>query len=54
MTCASCVSRVEKAIAAVPGVISASVNLATERASIEVMAGTALQDIEAAVREGRL
>jgi P-type Cu+ transporter len=51
MTCASCVSRVEKAVAAVPGVISASVNLATERASIEVVAGTALQDIELAVRK---
>lgn len=34
MTCASCVSRVEKAIARVPGVASASVNLATERADI--------------------
>jgi Cu+-exporting ATPase len=34
MTCASCVSRVEKALLKVPGVESASVNLATERASI--------------------
>lgn len=34
MTCASCVRRVEKAIAAVPGVESANVNLATERASV--------------------
>jgi P-type Cu+ transporter len=34
MTCASCVSRVEKAIANVPGVAKASVNLATERADI--------------------
>ncbi|NIF14031.1 heavy metal translocating P-type ATPase, partial [Burkholderia sp. Ax-1735] len=34
MTCASCVSRVEKALAAVPGVARASVNLATERASV--------------------
>ena len=34
MTCASCVRRVEKAIAAVPGVESASVNLATERAAV--------------------
>src|SRR5689334_19107698 len=34
MTCASCVRRVEKAIAAVPGVSQASVNLATERADV--------------------
>ena len=34
MTCASCVGRVEKAILAVPGVDSASVNLATERADV--------------------
>ena len=34
MTCASCVRRVEKAIAATPGVASASVNLATERAEV--------------------
>jgi copper ion binding protein len=37
MTCASCVGRVEKAVAAVPGVVSASVNLATERATVKVM-----------------
>ncbi len=35
MTCASCVSRVEKALAKVPGVTRASVNLATERATID-------------------
>jgi Cu+-exporting ATPase len=34
MTCASCVARVEKAIKAVPGVVDASVNLATERAAV--------------------
>ena len=34
MTCASCVSRVEKALARVPGVGAATVNLATERASV--------------------
>ena len=34
MTCASCVGRVEKAIRGVPGVIDASVNLATQRARV--------------------
>ncbi|GAB2933506.1 heavy metal translocating P-type ATPase [Hafnia psychrotolerans] len=34
MSCASCVGRVERALKAVPGVLSATVNLATERADI--------------------
>ena len=34
MTCASCVARVERALAAVPGVATATVNLATERATV--------------------
>ncbi|NEV61406.1 heavy metal translocating P-type ATPase [Thiorhodococcus minor] len=34
MTCASCSSRVERALAKLPGVAEASVNLATERASL--------------------
>jgi len=34
MTCASCVGRVERALKAVPGVQTATVNLATERADI--------------------
>ena len=34
MTCASCVGRVEKALLRVPGVQSASVNLATESARV--------------------
>ncbi|MEI6838032.1 MAG: heavy metal translocating P-type ATPase [Alcaligenaceae bacterium] len=38
MTCASCVLRVEKALAAVPGVTRATVNLATERAHINLNA----------------
>jgi Au+-exporting ATPase len=41
MTCASCVGRVERALKAVPGVETASVNLATERASITTRAGVA-------------
>ncbi|HET6306684.1 MAG TPA: copper ion binding protein, partial [Rhodopila sp.] len=35
MTCASCASRVERALAQVPGVARAEVNLATERATVE-------------------
>ncbi|MDO5505906.1 MAG: heavy metal translocating P-type ATPase [Pseudoxanthomonas suwonensis] len=38
MTCASCVGRVERALAKLPGVVEASVNLATERASVRVPA----------------
>ena len=34
MTCASCVARVERALLSVPGVTSAAVNLATERATV--------------------
>jgi len=34
MTCASCVGRVERALTTVPGVAQASVNLATERATV--------------------
>ncbi|SDK60067.1 Au+-exporting ATPase [Methylophilus rhizosphaerae] len=34
MTCASCVGRVEKALKALPGVVDATVNLATERATV--------------------
>ncbi len=34
MTCASCVMRVEKSLKAVPGVRDASINLATEQASV--------------------
>jgi P-type Cu+ transporter len=37
MTCASCVTRVEKALKKMPGVLSATVNLATESARIEVV-----------------
>ena len=42
MTCASCVSRVEKALKQVPGVLSASVNLATETAEVGVVGGGAM------------
>ena len=49
MTCASCVSRVEKALAKVPGVLSASVNLATERAHVVAVAGTGIDSLRSAV-----
>src|SRR5882762_3004088 len=49
MTCASCVSRVEKALAKVPGVAHAAVNLATERASITAGSAVAQDAIVNAV-----
>jgi P-type Cu+ transporter len=39
MTCASCVNRVEEKIAALPGVLAASVNLATGQARIRAVFG---------------
>ncbi|MHC9084582.1 heavy metal translocating P-type ATPase [Luteimonas sp. RIT-PG2_3] len=52
MTCASCVGRVEKALAAVPGVLEASVNLATERARVRHVAGAvSMADLAAAVEQ---
>jgi P-type Cu+ transporter len=42
MTCASCVIRVEKALAKVPGVVSAEVNLATETARVRGSGDTAV------------
>ena len=50
MTCASCVARVERVLAALPGVASASVNLATGRAEIRHPEGlVARADLEAAI-----
>jgi Cu+-exporting ATPase len=49
MTCASCVSRVEKAIRAVPGVASANVNLATERATVAFSSQPDPQAVTAAI-----
>jgi P-type Cu+ transporter len=51
MTCASCVSRVEKALKAVPGVHGASVNLATEKATVQAEAGTGFGALAAAVEK---
>ncbi|PRE15967.1 heavy metal translocating P-type ATPase [Burkholderia multivorans] len=51
MTCASCVSRVEKALAKVPGVTHASVNLATERATVEASADVSAARLAKAVEQ---
>ncbi len=50
MTCASCVSRVEKRLQKLDGV-EASVNLATESARVDYPAGLDTADLVAAVRE---
>ncbi|MEJ7841399.1 MAG: heavy metal translocating P-type ATPase [Rubrobacter sp.] len=50
MTCASCVGRVERALGKVPGVLDASVNLASERATVRYFGGEAgRRDLEKAV-----
>jgi Cu+-exporting ATPase len=50
MTCASCVNRVEKALKKVPGVLDASVNLATEQATVSyVPSASGWSDLKAAV-----
>jgi len=51
MTCASCAARVEKALTKVPGVSSASVNLATERASVRALSTVPLATLKAAVEK---
>ncbi|WP_137808267.1 heavy metal translocating P-type ATPase [Pseudomonas sp. G(2018)] len=49
MTCASCVGRVERALNKVPGVKSVSVNLANERAHLELLGHVDAQTLIAAV-----
>ncbi|MHB8914883.1 MAG: heavy metal translocating P-type ATPase [Thiobacillus sp.] len=49
MTCASCVGRIEKALANVPGVYTVAVNLATEQARIEADAGVPLAALKQAI-----
>ena len=52
MTCAACVSHVEKALRGVEGVESSAVNLATERATVQYTASLAdIEDFRAAVED---
>ena len=50
MTCATCALRVEKALRAVPGVLGATVNLATERATVQGLGALAPSALIAAVQ----
>jgi Cu+-exporting ATPase len=51
MTCASCVRRVERALSGVPGVDDATVNLATEEASISSQVTLPFETLRAAVEK---
>ncbi|MBO9513736.1 MAG: copper-translocating P-type ATPase [Variovorax sp.] len=51
MTCASCVARVERSLAGVPGVTEASVNLATEAATVHTDGSVARETLRAAVEK---
>ena len=52
MTCASCVTHVEEALARIPGVLRVNVNLATEKASLEYIPTlTGLPDFRRAVAD---
>ena len=52
MTCASCVSRVEKSIGKIDGVKNVSVNLATEKATFEIDESiSSLTKVEKAVED---
>ena len=52
MTCAACVSHVEKALREVDGVASSAVNLATERATVRYSANLAdIEDLRVAVED---
>ncbi|MDP3815043.1 heavy metal translocating P-type ATPase [Pseudomonas sp.] len=51
MSCASCVGRIERALARQPGVLSVSVNLASEQAQLQIVRGLDPQSLLAAVQQ---
>lgn len=51
MTCASCVARVEKALGGLAGVSQASVNFATEEASVKTSRDVGMETLQRAVEK---
>ena len=52
MSCASCVANVQEALSSLPGVVSASVNFATEKATVEYFPAQAgIRDFRNVIRE---
>ncbi|GAB3252029.1 heavy metal translocating P-type ATPase [Chitinimonas naiadis] len=51
MTCASCVGRVEKVLKKLPGVVNASVNLATESATVESADKLSISQVRQAIEK---
>jgi len=52
MRCASCVQKIEKALRDTPGVVSANVNFATEKATVEYLPSqVSIRDLKQAVRD---
>lgn len=51
MTCASCVSRVEQALSSVPGVLSANVNLASEKVTVEYIDSIEVSSLKRVVKD---
>ncbi|HDZ57758.1 MAG TPA: copper-translocating P-type ATPase [Pseudomonas xinjiangensis] len=51
MSCAGCVSRVEKALLSVPGVLNAEVNLASQQARVVMLPDTAQETVLSALRK---
>jgi len=51
MTCASCTSKVQSSLSKVPGVEEATINLATERATVRITGDVETEELVQAVRE---